>query len=97
MFGSTMGMFYRIEWFSILLINFLMAKMDVLKSILQAMKASLPMLSMLSFFGASFIAFFSVFSLYYYVGAIYPEKLPKEHCESVYGCIVELYIKEEIG
>lgn len=67
-----MGMFYKIEWFSILLINFLMAKMDVLKSILQAMKASLPMLSMLSFFGASFIAFFSVFSLYYYVGAIYP-------------------------
>jgi hypothetical protein len=80
MFGSTMGMFYRIEWFSILLINFLMVKMDVLKSILRAMKASLPMLSMLSFFGSSFIAFFSVFSLYYYVETIYPDNHPKEHC-----------------
>lgn len=72
MVGSAAGMFYHIEWFSVLLINFLMVKMDVLKSILSAMKASTPMLSMLSFFGGSFIAFFSVFSLYYYVESIYP-------------------------
>ena len=88
MFGSAMGMFYRIEWFSILLMNLLMARLDVLKNILQALKASLPMLGMLSFFGASFIAFFSVFSLYYYANSIYPEKFPKEHCESVSSCIV---------
>lgn len=76
MFGSFMGMFYGIEWFSILLMNLLMARLDVLKNILQALKVSLPMLGMLSFFGASFIAFFSVFSLYYYAGAIYPDKFP---------------------
>lgn len=67
MFGSIMGIFYKIEWFSILLMNLLMARLDVLKNILKALKASLNMLGMLSFFGACFICFFSVFSLYYYV------------------------------
>ena len=94
MFGSTMGIFYKIEWFSVLLMNLLMAHLDVLKNILKALKASLNMLGMLSFFGASFICFFSVFSLYYYVESIYPDKFPKNACESVFGCIIELYIKE---
>jgi hypothetical protein len=67
-----MGMFYRIEWFSILLMNLLMAHLDVLKNILQALKQSMGMLGMLSFFGASFIAFFSVFSIYFYTESIYP-------------------------
>jgi hypothetical protein len=94
MFGSVMGMFYSIEWFSILLVNLLMAHLEVLNNILQALKSSMRMLGMLSFFGASFIAFFSVFSLYYYVESIYPENHPKQHCESVLSCIIELYIKE---
>lgn len=73
--------------------NLLMARLDVLKNILKALKASLNMLGMLSFFGASFICFFSVFSLYYYVESIYPDKFPKDACQSVFGCIIELYIK----
>jgi len=65
-----------------------MAKIDVLKNIFQAMKASVPMLSMLIFFGVSFVAFFSVFSFENYVDSIYPEKHPKNHCEYVYDCII---------
>jgi hypothetical protein len=72
MTGSILGTFYRMECFSILLINLLMARLDVLKNILTALKKSMGMLGMLSFFGASFIAIFSIFSIHYYADSIYP-------------------------
>lgn len=67
MFGSLMGMFYKIEWYSLLLMNLMMAKLDVLKSIVRALKVSMKMLGILAFFGVSFITFFSVFSMGSYV------------------------------
>ena len=73
--------------------NLLMARLDVLNNIIRALKASVRMLGILSFFGVSFIAFFSVFSISNYADTIYPEKYPEVHCESVYDCVVELYIK----
>jgi hypothetical protein len=97
MFGSMMGMFYKIEWYSLLLINLLMARLDVLKNIIQALKASIFMLGILSFFGVSFITFFSVFSLGNYADSIYPDRYPDTHCETVFDCVVELYIKEQVG
>ena len=66
MFGSLMGMFYKIEWYSLLLMNLLMARLDVLKNIIRALKVSLKMLGILPVFGVSFITFFSVFSMSYY-------------------------------
>lgn len=67
MFGSLMGIFYKIEWYSLLLMNLLMARLDVLRNIVQAIKTSVRMLGILSFFGVSFVAFFSVFSMGNYV------------------------------
>ena len=66
MFGSLMGMFYKIELYSLLLMNLLMARLDVLKNIIRALKVSLKMLGILSVFVVSFITFFSVFSMSYY-------------------------------
>jgi hypothetical protein len=43
-----------------------MARLDVLKNILTALKNSLGMLGTLALFGASFIAIFSIFSITYY-------------------------------
>lgn len=97
MAGSILGTFYRMEWFAILLIDLLMARLDVLKNILKALKTSMSMLQMLALFGVAFIAIFSIFSLHYYAQALYPSVLPTEHCESVADCIMELYIREEIG
>lgn len=97
MFGSLMGMFYKIEWYSLLLMNLLMARLDVLKNIIQAIKTSVRMLGILSFFGVSFVAFFSVFSMGNYVETIYPDRYPDSHCESVIDCVLELYIREQIG
>lgn len=57
MFGSTMGCFYSMEWFSLLLFNLMMQKMDVLKNILMAITTNLKMLGMLSLLGNSFIYF----------------------------------------
>lgn len=76
MFGSLMGMFHKIEWYSLLLMNLLMARLDVLKGIITALKVSLKMLGILAFFGISFYTFFSVFSMNYYVDTIYPDKYP---------------------
>lgn len=57
MFGSAMGCFYRMEWFSLLLFNLLMQKMDVLKNILMAITTNLKMLGMLSLLGKPFLYF----------------------------------------
>ena len=97
MFGSLMGMFYRIEWYSLLLMNLLMARLEVLNNIVRALKVSLKMLGILGFFGISFITFFSVFSLSSYVDSIYPDRYPDSHCETVGACVIELYITEQIG
>ena len=43
-----------------------MARLDVLRNIITALKVSLKMLGILSVFGVSFITFFSVFSMSYY-------------------------------
>ena len=93
MFGSLMGMFYKIEWYSLLLMNLMMAKLDVLTSIVRALKVSVKMLSILAFFGVSFITFFSVFSMNSYVDSIYPDRYPDNHCQTVFDCVIELYIK----
>lgn len=55
MFGSFMGCFYKMEWFSLLLFNLLMKKMDVLKNIMMAITTNLKMLGMLSLLGNHFI------------------------------------------
>ena len=62
-----MGMFYKIEWYSLLLMNLLMARLEVLKGIITALKVSLNMLGILAVFGVAFFTFFSVFSLSSYV------------------------------
>ena len=67
-----MGMLHKIEWYSLLLMNLLMARLDVLKSIIRALKVSVKMLGILAFFGVSFYTFFSVFSMSSYVETIYP-------------------------
>jgi inositol 1,4,5-triphosphate receptor type 1/inositol 1,4,5-triphosphate receptor type 3 len=77
--------------------NLLMARLDVLKNIVSALKVSVKMLGILSFFGVSFITLFSVFSISYYAESIYPEKHPEEYCERVYDCVIALYINEQIG
>lgn len=46
------------------------------------------MLGILSFFGVSFVAFFSVFSMGNYVETIYPDRYPDSHCESVIDCVL---------
>lgn len=46
-----MGCFYGAEWFSCLLFNLMMQKMDVLNNILQAITTNLKMLGMLSLLG----------------------------------------------
>ncbi len=51
MFGSFMGCFYKMEWYSLLLFNLMMQKMDVLKNILMAITTNLKMLGMLSLLG----------------------------------------------
>lgn len=60
--------------------NLLMARLDVLNNIIRALKASVRMLGILSFFGVSFITFFSVFSMTSYVDTIYPDRYPDTHC-----------------
>jgi hypothetical protein len=97
MFGSLMGMFYKIEWYSLLLMNLMMAKLDVLTSIVRALKVSVKMLGILAFFGVSFITLFSVYSMSSYAESIYPDRYPDTHCETVFDCVIELYIKEQIG
>ena len=57
MFGSAMGCFYSMEWFSLLLFNLMMQKMDVLKNILMAITTNLKMLGMLSLLGNLFYLF----------------------------------------
>lgn len=57
MFGSAMGCFYSMEWFSLLLFNLMMQKMDVLKNILMAITTNLKMLGMLSLLGNLFFLF----------------------------------------
>ena len=47
--------------------NLLMARLEVLKNIITALKVSVKMLGILAFFGISFYTFFSVFSMNYYV------------------------------
>jgi hypothetical protein len=64
MFGSIMGTFYAMEWFSLLLFNLMMQKMDVLKNILMAITTNLKMLGMLSLLG-NFI-FTQVYRLFPY-------------------------------
>jgi len=77
MFGSAMGCFYSMEWFSLLLFNLMMQKMDVLKNILMAITTNLKMLGMLSLLGISFISIFSIFSIHYYASSLYPQSIPK--------------------
>lgn len=55
MFGSSMGCFYNMEWFSLLLFNLLLQKMDVLKNILMAITTNLKMLGMLSLLGIYYL------------------------------------------
>ena len=97
MFGSLMGIFYKIEWYSLLFMNLLMARLEVLNSIIQALKNSLKQLGILSFFGVSLITLFSIFSLNSYIDQIYPDKYPDTHCETAMGCVIQLYINEQIG
>lgn len=97
MIGSVLGTFYSIEWFSILIINIMMQHMDVLKNMIKSITTKMNILGMLSLLGASFIAIFSIFAINSYVDTLYESELPKEHCESVIDCIVELYIKEQIN
>lgn len=51
MLGSVMGCFYKTEWFSLLLFNLMLQKMDVLKNILMAITTNLKLLGMLSLLG----------------------------------------------
>lgn len=71
--GGLLGMFYKIQWYSILIINVMMAHMDVLKSIFKAIMANLKMLYLLSFLGTSFIAIFSIFSMSNYIKSLYED------------------------
>ena len=45
----------------------------------------------------AFISIFSIFSIHYYASSLYPQNIPKDHCESLFNCIIELYIREQIG
>ena len=74
-----------------------MTYLDVLKNVIAAINQGMKMLGMLSLLGTSFIAIFSIFSLNQYVGSIYQDELPRQHCEDVLGCVIELYINEQIN
>ena len=71
--GSFCGAFYRMEYFSILLINLMMEQMDVLKNVIAAITTNMKMLGMLSMLGAAFVAIFSIFGMNYYVSSLYEE------------------------
>ena len=74
-----------------------MQHMDVLKSMIASITTKIKILGMLSLLGTSFIAIFSIFSINFYVGSLYESELPKEHCETVFDCILTLYINEQIN
>ena len=71
--GSFLGTFYGRDFFSILLINLMIDKLDVLKNIIAAITINMKMLGMLSFLGGSFVAIFSIFSINSYSVSLYPE------------------------
>lgn len=71
--------------------------MDVLKNVIAAITTNMKMLGMLSMLGTAFVAIFSIFGMNYYVESLYENETPTDHCESMLDCIVELYIREEIG
>lgn len=75
--GSALGTLYRPEWFSILFINFMMSRMDVLKNMIASITTKIKILGMLSLLGTAFIGIFSIFSINYYVQSLYEAELPK--------------------
>lgn len=89
--ASILGTFYKIEFTSIHLFD-LVAQIDLLTNVFQAITLNVKLLSIISLLGVSFIGIFSVFSFSSYLPSIYPEDVPDEHCESVLGCIMTLYL-----
>jgi inositol 1,4,5-triphosphate receptor type 1/inositol 1,4,5-triphosphate receptor type 3 len=97
MLGSALGTLYSHEWFATQIFHFMMARMDALKNMVASITTKIKILIMLSLLGGTFIGIFSIFSINYYVPSLYHAKLPKNHCMTVFDCIAEMYIKEEIG
>ncbi len=72
----------------------MMLKIDVLRNIFNAISTNTKILGMLALLATAFIGIHSIFAINHYAPAIYPKKYPRDHCESVFGCVLELYIKE---
>jgi hypothetical protein len=73
--ASLLGTFYKIEFYSIHLFD-LVAQIDLLTNVFQAITLNVRLLAIISLLGVSFIGIFSVFSFSSYMSSIYPEDVP---------------------
>jgi hypothetical protein len=67
---NLLGTFYKIEFFALHLID-LVASIDLLTNVFQAVTKNIGILSVVSLLGIAFIMTFSVFSFNSYVSSIY--------------------------
>lgn len=87
---SIFGNFFGVEWYTTHLFN-LFVGIPQLTNVSKAILDNFKLLLILSGLAGLFVMVFNIISLNTFVTVIYEDKLPKEPCESILGCVLAMY------
>lgn len=93
---SLLGTFYSQTAFLIYIIYFFLEN-EILSNVFNAIFYNLNQLFSVGLLGVVFVYIFSLISYETYALDIMAEKDPDEVCDSIIGCIMDLYVSGNIG